>query len=102
MNICIGNAHAYGLTPNAVPYNGMLDVTTISHPAISQLLAGMYMLVTGKFLTHKNVRPYRSRQKIHFNEIGHSCVSIDGQVLPHVELPMTVSVRQEWINFIIP
>lgn len=102
MNVCVGNAHAYGLTPNAVPYNGMLDVTTISHPAISQLLAGMYLLVTGKFLTHRNVTPYRSRQTIHFYEIGRARVSVDGQVLPDVEMPMTVSVRQECVNFIIP
>jgi len=102
MNVCVGNASAYGLTPNAVPYNGMLDVTTVSHPAISQLVAGMYMLVTGKFLTHRNVRPYRSRQKIRFEKIGRACVSIDGQVINNVELPMEVSVRQEWIRFIIP
>ena len=102
MNVCIGNAHGYGLTPNAVPYNGMLDVTTISHPAVSQLLAGMYMLLTGKFLTHRNVRPYRSRQRIQFHEIGRSRVSLDGQVLGEVQMPMEVSVRQEWVNFIIP
>ena len=102
MNICVGNAHAYGLTPNAVPYNGMLDVTTVSHPAISQLVAGMYMLLTGKFLTHRNVRPYRSRQRIRIEEIGWSCVSVDGQVLNNVKCPMEVNVKQEFVNFIIP
>lgn len=102
MNICVGNAHAYGLTPNAVPYNGMLDVTTVSHPAISQLVAGMYMLLTGKFLTHRNVRPYRSRQRIRIEEIGRSCVSVDGQVLNNVKCPMEVNVKQEFVNFIIP
>lgn len=102
MNVCIGNAQGYGLTPNAVPYNGMLDVTTVSHPPLSQLVAGMYMLATGKFLTHKNVKPYRSRQKIYLHEIGRSCVSADGQVLHGVHAPMEVSVHQEWINFIIP
>lgn len=102
MNICVGNAHGYGLTPNAVPYNGMLDVTTVSHPAISQLVAGMYMLVTSRLLSHRNVRPYRSRQKIRFDEIGSACVSIDGQVLPAISLPMEVIVKQEWVNFIIP
>lgn len=102
MNVCIGNAHAYGLTPNAVPYNGMLDVTTLSHPAISQLIAGMYMLTTGKILTHRNAHPYRSRQKIVFEEIGHSHISLDGQSLSEIQLPFEVSVRQEWINFIIP
>lgn len=102
MNVCVGNAQSYGLTPNAVPYNGMLDVTTISHPVISQLLAGMHLLITGKLLTHKNVHPYRSRQRIRFEEIGRSCVSIDGQVLPHVSVPFEASVRQECLNFIIP
>ena len=102
MNICVGNAHSYGLTPNAVPYNGMLDMTTVSHPAVSQLIAGMYMLVTGRFLSHRNVRPYRTRQRITFEEIGSACVSIDGLVLSHPQMPMTVSVQQECINFIIP
>ena len=102
MNVCVGNASAYGLTPNAVPYNGMLDVTTVSHPAISQLLAGMYMLMTGKFLSHRNVRPYRSRQKIRFERIGRASVSIDGQVINNVELPFEIRVQQEWIKFIIP
>ena len=102
MNVCIGNAHAYGLTPNANPYNGMLDVTTISHPAISQLIAGMYMLLTGKILMHKNVQPYRTWKEITFEEIGHSQVSLDGQALSHVQMPLKISVRQEWINFIIP
>lgn len=102
MNVCVGNAHAYGLTPNAVPYNGMLDVTTVSHPAVSQLVAGMYMLLTGRFLSHRNVRPYRSRQKIRFEEIGSACVSLDGQVLSDIQLPMEISVRQECIRFLIP
>ncbi|MBO4612239.1 MAG: lipid kinase [Bacteroidaceae bacterium] len=102
MNICIGNARGYGLTPNAVPYNGMLDVTTVSHPAISQLLAGMYMLVTGRILGHRNVRPYRTRQRITIENIGSACVSLDGQVFPEAAAPMQVSVQQERLNFIIP
>ena len=27
MTVCIGNAQGYGQTPNAVPYNGLLDVS---------------------------------------------------------------------------
>lgn len=102
MNICIGNARGYGLTPNAVPYNGMLDVTTVSHPAISQLVAGMYMLVTGRFLGHRNVRPYRTRQRITIDDIASACVSLDGQVFTEAATPMQVTVRQECLNFIIP
>lgn len=33
MTVCIGNATGYGQTPNAVPYNGLLDVSVVYHPA---------------------------------------------------------------------
>ena len=32
MSVCVGNSRGYGQTPNAVPYNGMLDVSIISYP----------------------------------------------------------------------
>lgn len=32
MTVCIGNATGYGQTPNAVPYNGLLDVSVVYHP----------------------------------------------------------------------
>lgn len=38
MTVCIGNASGYGQTPNAVPYNGLLDVSVVYHPEMTQLL----------------------------------------------------------------
>jgi len=102
MTVCVGNSHGYGQTPNAVPYNGMLDITTVSHPAISQLFAGMYMLFTGKFLANRHVRPYRTRGKVVFHEIGRAKVSHDGQVMNECKAPLEISVKQEWISVIIP
>ena len=57
MTMCIGNATGYGQTPNAVPYNGLLDVSVVYHPEMTQLFEGIYLFVKGKFLNHKSVHP---------------------------------------------
>lgn len=44
MTMCIGNGTGYGQTPNAVPYNGLLDVSVVSHPKTTQLFEGIYLL----------------------------------------------------------
>ena len=61
MTMCVGNATGYGQTPNAVPYNGLLDVSVVYHPQMTQLFEGIYLFVKGKFLNHKSVHPYRTR-----------------------------------------
>ena len=101
MSVCVGNSRGYGQTPNAVPYNGMLDVSIIAYPEVRQLLEGLWMLFTGKFLSHKNVRSYRTPRKIHFHDTRKASVSTDGIVLPDVHSPFTISLRQEYVNLII-
>ena len=32
MTVCVGNSLGYGQTPNAVPYNGQLDLSLVYHP----------------------------------------------------------------------
>jgi len=102
MTVCIGNCRGYGMTPNAVPYSGMLDVSVVSYPAITQLFHGMGLLFTGRFLTSRNVRPYRTRQRIMVNDIEGAKVSLDGQVQSVVKTPFQVSVLPEVVEFIIP
>ena len=102
MSVCVGNSRAYGQTPNAVPYNGMLDVSVIAYPGIRQLLEGLWMLFTGKFLSHKSVRSYRTPRKVIFYDIKKANVSTDGIVLENVQVPFTVGLKQEYINIIIP
>lgn len=102
MTICIGNARGFGFTPNAVPYNGLLDVSVIRDAPLKQFSTGMWMLLTGKILNHKSVSPYRTRNKILFSDLGKAKVSIDGHVYPEAHCPMELGVLPEWIQFIIP
>lgn len=101
MTVCIGNATGYGQTPNAVPYNGMLDVSVVYHPEMTQLFEGFYLLFTGKFLNHRSVHPYRTRQ-VDVHEAAHAMVSIDGRLMKTPVGPYRIIVEQEVVRFLIP
>jgi diacylglycerol kinase family enzyme len=101
MTVCIGNALGYGQTPNAVPYNGQLDVSVVYHPEMTQLFEGIYLFVRGKFLNHRSVHPYRT-QKVEVLQADHAMVGIDGRMMNTPIGEFTVSVEQEVINFLIP
>ena len=101
MTVCIGNAQGYGFTPSAVPYNGLLDVSVIYHPEMTQLIEGFYLLYSGKILNHRSVHPYRTRE-ILVDKAERALVGIDGRVMNTPVGPFKVMVEQEVINFIIP
>lgn len=102
MTLCIGSCHGYGQTPNAVPYNGMLDTTVIKHSALTSLLSGIYLFATSKILNYKNAISYRSRN-ISLNLQKNVPVSIDGKVMANIDTSKEIKlwVEQECINFII-
>lgn len=101
MTVCVGNASGYGQTPNAVPYNGLLDVSVVYHPEMTQLFEGFYLLITGKFLNHHSVHPYRTNEVIVNNAVK-ALVSIDGRLMRTPVGPYKINVEQEVINFLIP
>lgn len=101
MTVCVGNALGYGQTPNAVPYNGLLDVSVVYHPEMTQLIEGFYLLFTGKFLNHHSVHPYRTREIV-VNEAVRALVSIDGRLIKTPVGAYKITVEQEVINFLIP
>lgn len=101
MTVCVGSGPGYGQTPNAVPYNGMLDVSVVFHPEVMQLAAGVWLLLTGKFLNHRSVHPYRTTE-VHVDESRHALVSCDGRLLGEPEGNYEIGIAQEVINFIIP
>lgn len=101
MTVCVGNAEGYGQTPNAVPYNGLLDVSLVYHPEMMQLIEGFYLLVAGKFLNHRNVHPYRT-SKVEFSDVSHAMVSVDGRLMKTPVGEFSVEVEQEVVNFLIP
>lgn len=101
LSICIGNARGYGQTPNAVPYNGLLDMSVIIRPEWWQLAQGFWLLNNGKFLNYKNVRPYRVEQ-ILMSDISKATVTLDGL---HLDVkhpaPMRIGLEREALNFIV-
>lgn len=101
MTVCVGNANGYGQTPNAVPYNGLLDVSVVYHPEVTQLIEGFYLLFTNRFLNHRSVHPYRTKC-VEVEEEQHAMVSIDGRLMSTPVGPFKVNVEQEVINFLIP
>ena len=101
MTVCIGSGPGYGQTPNAVPYNGMLDVSVVYHPEMTQLIEGFYLLFTNKFLNHRNVHPYRT-QEVQVIEASHAMVGVDGRLMNTPVGEFRIGIEQEVINFLIP
>ena len=101
MTVCIGSARGYGLTPNAVPYNGWLDVSVIYRPELLQLLKGLWLLVNRRLLNLKKVvKPYRTR-KVKILRAQNAAISLDGRQLYH-NCPIDVKILPEALNLIIP
>ena len=91
MTVCVGSA---------VPYNGWLDVSVIYRPELLQLLSGLRMLLKGRILNHKMVKPYRTR-KVKILRAQNASVSLDGRILDR-HFPLEVSIMPEAITLIIP
>ena len=101
MTMGVGNATGYGQTPNAVPYNGLLDVSVVYHPGVTQLFEGIYLFLKGKILNHHSVHPYRTREVV-VEQAEHALVGIDGRLMHTPVGPFKITVEQEVINFLIP
>ncbi len=101
MTMCVGNALGYGQTPNAVPYNGLLDVSVVYHPGMTQLFEGLYLFVKGKILNHHDVHPYRTRQVV-VEQAENALVGVDGRLMRTPQGPFTITVEEGVINFLIP
>jgi diacylglycerol kinase family enzyme len=101
MTMCVSSGPGYGQTPSAVPYNGMIDVSLVYHTGMLQVLAGLWLLVTGRFLNHRSVHPYRTREVV-VEEAQHALVGVDGRLIGKPVGSFRMTVEQEVINFLIP
>ena len=100
MTVCVGNARGYGQTPSATPYSGLLDVSVVYNPKVKQLFEGLWLLVTGRFLNHKSVHPYRTREMK--ADTGKALVGVDGRLIDRPVGEYRIHVEPEVINFLIP
>ena len=100
MTVCIGNARGYGQTPSAVPYSGLLDVSVVYNPPVKQFVEGLWLLVSGRFLNHRSVHPYRTRSLT--CESAKVLVGIDGRLADHPQGKYRIRIEPEVINFLIP
>ena len=66
-----------------------------------QLLEGLWLFVTGRFLNHRSVHPYRTREVV-VEEAKKALVSIDGRLMKTPVGEFRMTVEEEVINFIIP
>lgn len=100
MTVCIGNAWGYGQAPSAVPYNGWLDVSVIYRPELLQLWSGLWLLIRGRILNHKQVKPYRTQQ-VKVLRAKNASVDLDGRILDR-HFPLEIGIQHEAIAMIIP
>ena len=100
MTVCIGSAWGYGQAPSAVPYNGWLDVSVIYRPELHQLWSGLWMLINGRILNHKVVKPYRT-QRVKVLRAHNASVDLDGRILDR-HFPLEIAILHEAITLIIP
>lgn len=101
MTVCVGNGHSYGQTPSAVPYNGMMDVSIVYQPKVMQLLGALWLSLTGGFLNHRCVHPYRTREVL-VREARHARVGVDGRLLGIPVGEYRITIAQEVLCFLIP
>lgn len=101
MTVCVGSARGYGLTPNAVPYNGWLDVSVVYQPEFWQGFMGLWMLLQGRILNHKMVKPYRTK-KVKVLRAQNAMVSLDGRRILPEGFPLEIGILPENIKMIIP
>ena len=101
MTMCVGSGPGYGQTPSAVPYSGLLDVSVVCPAEMTQIFAGLWLLVTGRFLNHRSVHPYRTREVL-IEEAQHAFVGVDGRLIGRLDGSSHISIQPEVINFLIP
>lgn len=100
MTLCVGSARGYGQTPSAVPYNGLLDVSLVTPPQLTQLFHGLWLLLCGRFLSLSGINVWRTKC-IEFHDVDGAKLSYDSHVYSSRVESVYIEVLPEKIAFLI-
>jgi len=78
-----------------------LDVSVVYHPEVVQLIEGLWLLIAGRFLNHRSVHPFRTRE-VFVDKANKALVGVDGRLMKKPVGAFRVNVEQEVVNFLIP
>ena len=98
--LCIGSAHGYGQTPSAVPYNGLIDISLAPTTQLTQIIHGLCLLASRRFLSHRGLSVWRTRE-IRFYDIDNAPMSIDGHLYHDQVTDLKIDIMPEEIEFFI-
>ena len=98
--LCIGSAHSYGQTPSAVPYNGLLDIASISQAPLTKTINGLWLLFMGRFLSYNKVKFWRA-QSIEILDTNNAPISLDGRIHRTEATRLSVGILHEEIEFLV-
>lgn len=97
--ICKFNGGGMMQLPNAIPDDGLLDITVIKKVGLGTLLAQLRNLYTGQFVKHPKVATFRAKQvKIECKK-GRFMMEADGESLGHA--PFEVTLIQKALKIIV-
>lgn len=98
---CIGSAHGFGLTPSAVPYSGLFDVSAVKCPTLLHVLTALTLLVRGRFLSQKGISVWRTAA-VEMIKIGQATVSVDGHAIHRRITRLEAEILPATLRFLIP
>lgn len=102
MNIANGSYCGGGmqLNPQAVPYDGLLDVMMARKPRLKDILSALPLIFNGKLLEHPVIESFRT------DEINLDCThggifEADG-ILVHCAPPLSVNIMSGVLQMVVP
>ncbi len=97
--ICKFNGGGMMQLPNAIPDDGLIDITVIKKVGLGTLLAQLRNLYTGQFIKHPKVATFRAQKvKIECKK-GRFMMEADGESLGHA--PFEVSLLPKALRIIV-
>jgi len=102
MNVANGCYSGGGMkqTPNALPYDGLLDVMLAKKPTFFDIIGALRLLFNGKLLEHPVIESFQT-QSLKIQCHKHALMEADG-IIVNGTSPYTISIIPKAIQMIVP